>query len=234
MQQPQKAATEPKAQCRRTFWLKVEGAIVQPQLLQSVPQQPVLVTFDGIQPREHHRLDLFKPRQRLQGRVGIVHHCVADLRVTNGFNVGVEIPHFTSHQFLRRRRLRCLIPAAFHIVRLAVAPEAHLLAQFQAPIDYAQQNDDTAVWIEPGIEDERPQRQVDIATRRRHQMHNGFQRFRNPDALLGAYQNRVLCIEPDQRFNLFANPLRFRGRQIDLVQDRNNLQVVLQRQIRVR
>ena len=48
---------------------------------------------------------------------------------------------------------------------------------------------------------------------------------------LALHQDAPRGIEPDDRFDLLANALRLGGGQIDLVDDRNNLQVVVQRQI---
>ena len=73
-----------------------------------------------------------------------------------------------------------------------------------------------------------------IAARRRHAFHDRLQRFVNADALLGADQKGVARIEADHFFNLFANPLRLGGRQIDFVDDRNDFEIMVQRQISIR
>ena len=52
-----------------------------------------------------------------------------------------------------------------------------------------------------------------------------------PDALLGAHQHGVARVQADHGFDLLANALRLGGRQIDLVDDRNDFQVVVQRQV---
>ena len=62
MQQPQEAAAEAEAQRDRIFRLEAESAVVQPQLLERIAQQPVLVRFHRIQAREHHRLQRLETR----------------------------------------------------------------------------------------------------------------------------------------------------------------------------
>ena len=103
-----------------------------------------------------------------------------------------------------------------------------------APVQHAHQNDHAAIGVEPRIENQRAQRRVGRALGRRHQMDDGFQNFVNADALLGAGQNGAAGIEPDDGFDLLADALRLRRRQIDLVDHRNDLQIVVQRQVRIR
>ncbi len=116
---------------------------------------------------------------------------------------------------------------------LAVGPEFDLLAHRDLAVHDAGQNDHAAIGIEPGVEDQCPQRRVGIATRRRHALHDRFEDFVNTDPLLGADQNRVAGIEADYVFNLFANPLGFGGGQIDFINNRNNFEIMVQREISI-
>ena len=113
----------------------------------------------------------------------------------------------------------------------AVGPQPDLLPHAHAAVHHARQDDHAAIGIEPGIENQRAQRRVGRALGRRHQVHDGLQNFVNADALLGAHQQRAARVQPDHGFDLLANALRLGGGQIDLVDDRNDFQVVVQRQI---
>src|SRR5262249_39982715 len=128
---------------------------------------------------------------------------------------------------------RRLISEALHLVDLIIRPQPDLLSETDAPIHYARQNDHAAIGIEPGIEDQRAQRNLGIALRRRHQVDDRFQNLVYPRALLGAGQYRFRRVQPDYRLDLFADALGLRGRQIDFVDDRNDLQVVVQRKVGV-
>ena len=64
-------------------------------------------------------------------------------------------------------------------------------------------------------------------------MHDGFQHLVHADALLGAHQQRARGVQADHGFDLLADALRLGGGQIDLVDDRNDLQVVVQRQVSI-
>ena len=69
VQQAEEAAAEAEAQRDRILGLEVEGAVVEPQFLERVAQQAVLVRFHRVESGEHHRLDLLETGQRLRGRV---------------------------------------------------------------------------------------------------------------------------------------------------------------------
>ena len=56
----------------------------------------------------------------------------------------------------------------------------------------------------------------------------------NADALLRAHQQRIAGIESDHFLDLFANALRLGGWKVDLIDDRNNFQIMVQREIRIR
>ena len=69
--------------------------------------------------------------------------------------------------------------------------------------------------------------------RRRHQVHDGFQDLVHADALLGAGEHGIAGIQPDDGFDLLADALGFGGRKVDLVDDGNDFEVVVQRQVGV-
>ena len=126
-----------------------------------------------------------------------------------------------------------LIAQRLHFEHLAVGPEADLLADAQPAVDDAHQDDDAAVGVEPGIEDQRAQRRVGRALGRRHQVDDVLQNFVNADALLGAGQHGIARVQADDGLDLLANALGLGRRQVDLVDDRNDLQVVMQRQVSI-
>ena len=68
---------------------------------------------------------------------------------------------------------------------------------------------------------------------RRHQVHDGLQHLVNARAALGADQQGVLGVEAHQVLDLFPDALRFGRGQVDLVDDRDDLQIVLERQVGV-
>ena len=73
-----------------------------------------------------------------------------------------------------------------------------------------------------------------IGQRRWNAGDDGFQHFLNADSLLGGRQNDFLALAADQVADCFGDFLRLGVRQVDLVDDRNDFQVVVQRLVEIR
>ena len=71
------------------------------------------------------------------------------------------------------------------------------------------------------------------AGRRRQPGDNRFEDFRHAGAYLGAGQYGARTVQSDDVLNLASRLFGLRARQVDLVDDRNDLQAVLDRQIRI-
>ena len=171
VQQAQEAAAKAEAQRHGAFGLEIEGAVVKPQLFQRIAQQPVLVRFDRIQPREYHGLDLFKSGQRLGGRIVMIDDGIADLGIGNGLDVGEYEANFAGGKLVAGSGFGRLVAQPFHLQHLGTGrtrPQPDALSLAQAPIHHARQDDDAAVRIEPGIENQGAQRRFGQPARRRH------------------------------------------------------------------
>ena len=129
---------------------------------------------------------------------------------------------------------RRLIADAIHFERAAVGEQADLLALAESAVHDAGENDDAAVWIKPGIENQRAQRSVGITGGRGHALDHSFECFLDANAIFSASHDGVGGIEADHLFNLFANALRLGRRQINLIDHRNNFEIVVDGQIRIR
>jgi len=70
--------------------------------------------------------------------------------------------------------------------------------------------------------------------RARQPLHDGLQDVADADALLRAGQDGVAAVESDDVLDLVPDHLGLRARQIDLVDDRDHLQIVLDGQVGVR
>ena len=234
MQQAEEAAAEAEAQRHRVLRLEAEGAVVEAQLFERVAQQAVLVRFHRIEAGEDHGLDLFEAGQRFGGGVLVVHDGVADLGVGDGLDVGEEEAHFAGGKLVAGRGLGRLIAQRFHFEDLAVGPQTDLLPFAQPAIDHAQQDDDAAVRVEPGIENQRAQRRIAAslwAAAPGARCAPESRARRCPAWRCTSTASRASS--PMIGFDLLANALRFGGRQVDLVDDRNDFQVVMQRQVGV-
>ncbi len=84
------------------------------------------------------------------------------------------------------------------------------------------------------VEDQGAQRRVDVALRRRHPPDDGFEHVLHADALLGGDAQHVLGGDAEQIFDFLRDFVGAGGGQVDLVDDRDDFEVLLQRQIDVR
>ncbi len=68
----------------------------------------------------------------------------------------------------------------------------------------------------------------------RHVANDCFENVSDTLAGLGARENRVVCFESDEVLDLLDRFLRLGARQVDLVNHRNQLEVVFDSEIRIR
>jgi hypothetical protein len=90
VQQPQEAAAEAEAERGGGLRLVGERRVVQLQLLERVAQLLVLLGVRGVEPGEHHRLDLLVAGQQLRRAVVGVEDGVADLGVRHRLMAAVR------------------------------------------------------------------------------------------------------------------------------------------------
>ena len=121
--------------------------------------------------------------------------------------------------------------------RLVVLPFGHqpdLHARPQHAVDHADDDDDAAVGVVPGVEDQRLERRVGIAGRRRQARDDRLENLRRRRCPASRWRgSRRSPSRPMMSVNLAARLLGLRARQIDLVDDRDDLEVVLDRQVGV-
>ena len=103
----------------------------------------------------------------------------------------------------------------------------------EGAVDHAHEGDDAAVLVVGGVEDERPRRRIRVAGGRvdalDHRVEHGF------DSLprLGRDRQHVLGLVAEQVRHLERRALGIGLGQVDLVQHRDDLEVVLDRQVGV-
>ena len=111
--------------------------------------------------------------------------------------------------------------------------ELDLLALLQRAVDHAHQNDDAQIRVIPRIDQHRLQRRIHVALGRRHLLHDRFQDLGNADPRLGGGQHRLRRVEADHVLNLLLHLFRLGGRQVDLVDDRHDLVIMLDRLVHI-
>ena len=230
VQEAEKAAAEPEAERNRTLGLEVQGRIVQLQLLERVAQLRDLDALVGIQAAVDHRDDGLVALQRVGRGVTGLGDRVADIDIAERLDVGDHVADVTQFERFGLAHLRLEDADLGALVDLLLGHRHEAHARAQRAVDHADVRDDAAIRIELRVEDESAQIVVD-ALGRRNAVHDRFEDFLDADAFFGAGQDRVAGLDHQQLLDLFLDPLGIGGREIDLVDDRDDRQVVLERQV---
>ncbi len=231
MQEPQEAATKTESQRHRSLRLKGEGRIVQLQLGKGITQLLVLRGVNRIEAGEHHRLDLFKSPQHAVALTMQQGYRITHLGISNILDTGNHKPHFTGSQlrhFNHNRRKDT------HLQRLVSAVGGHqlnLVPFFQGTFKQTHQDNNPLILVIPGIKQQCLQRGSHITLRGWNLLDDLLKDLTGTDPLFGRGQHRIMGVNADDLLNLVFDPLRLGSWQVDLVQYRKDLQVIIQRQI---
>ena len=230
----QKAAPEAKAQGHGGLRLKAQGSVVEPQLFQSVPQVRIFGAVLRVNAAVHHGLHGAVAGQGLRRGGGGVGDGVAHPGILDVFNAGGKIAHLAGLQAVAGLQAQGQQVAALDdLVHGAGGHELHLLAGADAALHDAEIHDDAPVAVVLAVKDQRLQRSVHIAGGRRHVFHDILQHGVDVDAHFGGDLRRVQSRQADDVLHLLLGLLRVGGRQVDLVEHRQDLQVMLHGEVRV-
>ena len=93
--------------------------------------------------------------------------------------------------------------------------------------------DHAAVDVVVRVEDQRPQRGVGVAHRRRDLLDDGVEQLGHAVARLARHVEELVGVEAEHLLDLVGDPLGLGGREVDLVEDADDLEVVLERLVAV-
>ena len=234
VQEPQEAAAEAEAERGGGLGLVEEGRVVEPQLLERVAQLRVLVGVHRVEPGEHHRLDLLEAGERLLRRPALVDQGVADRDVGHPLDPRDHEAHLAGGERVDGHGLRGEDAELLHLVRPAARHEAHLHAGLEPPVHHVDEDHDAAVLVEPGVEDEAAEGAVGVALRGRDPLDDRLEDLVDPDAHLGRGRDRARGVDPDDVLDLLLGALGLGAGQVDLVQDRDDLEPRVRGEVRVR
>ena len=233
VQQAEEPAPEAEAKCGAGLRLVDQCCVVDLQLVQGVAQFRVVVPVQRVQAGKHHRPWVRVPGERLfRGPCGAGDR-VADAGLADVLDAGDEVADLARAQAVRRDRLRrddadlqCVVggPGGHH--------EA-LLAPGQPAVHHPHVGHDTAVGVVDRVEDQRAGRRARVTPRRRNLGDHGVEQVQHALAGLRRDPHHVAGVAADDVGQFLGVPGRLRGRQVDLVQHRDQVQVGVKGQIEV-
>ena len=234
VEHPQKAAPEAKAQGHGALRLKAQGGVVELELFQRVPEIRILGAVLRVDAAVDHGLDRPVARQGLRRGGGGVGDGVAHPGVLHIFNTGGEIAHFAGAQTLTGLHAkRQQMAALHHLVDRAGGHHLHLLARPDAALHQPHVDNDTPVAVILAVKDQRFERRLRIACGRGYVFHDVLQHGVDVDPHLGGDLRCVQGGQADDILHLLLGPGGVRRRKVDLVEHRQNFQVVFHGKVRV-
>lgn len=111
-------------------------------------------------------------------------------------------------------------------VHLPGGLDQNLVALLHAAMAHTHQRDHAQVVVEPGVDDQRLQRCIDLAGRRRDGLHQAFEHLVHAHATLGTAGHRVGGVDADDLLDLVLDAIRVGLRQVHLVQHRHDLKAL--------
>ena len=234
VQQAEEAGAEPEAEGDRGLGLVDERGIRELQLVERLAQLGVVAAVDRVEAREHHRQRLGVARERLGGGLRRGGDRVADLRLAHVLHAGDEVADLADAEALGGRGLG---GAHADLEDLVGRPGRHhldALARVQVSVDHAHVGDHAAVAVVDGVEDHGPRRGIRSADRRRDALDDAVEQLLDADARLARDPHHVVGRAADEVGELLRVLLGLGRRQVDLVQHRDDLEVVLEGEVEVR
>src|SRR5215211_5741298 len=231
VQEPQKAAPETESH-PRTFGLEEQGCVVELQLRQGVPQPLELVTHGRVEAAKDCRERLRVARQRLGG--GVVHSCnrVADAQSFDVLEAGDDVADLAGAQG-RESGWFGRVATHFKKLELLLAPHRpDPVSLLQLAVEEAGKGDDSPVGIVVGVEDQGA-RLLSRGLRGRHPVNDSVEHAFNTFACLGGDLEYLLFVRAEQLHKLLGRGGYVGYGEVYLVEDGDDLQVVLHRQVQI-
>ena len=130
-------------------------------------------------------------------------------------------------------RCRPKKPHFLHFVDGVIKQEADQVAGLEDAVKDPEGDDDAPVGVVEGIEDEGGQGLVPAADGRWDMGGHSLQDVLDADPLLGRTQDGQIRVQPELPVDLILDHLHVRGGQVDLVDHRDNGQIVFHGQVKV-
>ena len=234
VQQPEESTTESEAERRGRLGLVLERGVVELELLERVAQILVLLRVGRVNAGEDERAHRLVAGECLGRLVLRVEDRVARARLFHRAHIRDHEPDLSGRELLGHDLTQLVVADFGHLVHLIRRAEGDLHALLQHAVHHAHARDRTAIAVVVRVVDERAERGVHVALRRRNLLHDLFEQLGDPEPLLGAHEQDVLRIAAEEVHHFLPPLLGLGAGQVDLVQDREDLKPRVHREEEVR
>ncbi len=227
VEQAQESATEAEAQGHRTLRREGQGSIVELQLFERSTQVLVIAWVDRINTCEDHWLHLLETSDGFLTRTSDMRDGITHLHLGGILDTRDDVAYLTGTQLIARNHIHLEHTYLVGIILHARIEELHLVTLTDHTILYLEVSDDATEGVEHGVENQSLQRSLVIALGMRNTIDHCLQDILDTLARLTRRTKDVLMLATDEIDNLVLHLVRHGGRHIYLVDDRDNLQVML-------
>src|SRR5690349_5442936 len=145
-----------------------------------------------------------------------------------------QITNVTGANLLARMLFQLEHTNLVHAVFAVRSEKLDLFATFDSTTEHPEVYLDATERVKNGVKDHGLQWSLGIALRRLDPAHHGLQNFCNALAFLGTGTQHIFATATNKINDLVGNFLRHGVRQVDLVHDWNDFQVMLECEVQVR
>ena len=233
VQQAEETDTETKAQRGGGLRFVDQCGVIEHELLKRITEHRIVRAVQWVQAGEHHGFGVVVAGQRRGGRLVERGDGVAHLGQAHVLDTRDQVAHFADAEALGRLGFRGAHTNFQQFMGGAGGHHLNLLARTQAAVNDTDVGDHAAVGVVDGIEDHGAGGSVRIAHGGGQLAHDQVQQLFNTDACLARNHQHVFGLAADEVGKFGSILFRLRGRQVNLVQHRNDGEVVLHGQIQV-
>ena len=234
VEQSEEAAAEAEAEGRGGLGLEGQRGVVELEALESVAQVREVGAIDRVDAREDHRVRVAVALESLGRAAHLAGDGIADTGLPHVLHARDQVADLASTDALFRLRLGRDDAQLQELVGGARRHHAHALTGRQNAVDDTHVGDDAAVRVVHGVENHRARRGVGGSLGGGDDLDDAVEEVLDALAGLAGDLQDLTLVAADQLSDLVRILLGLGARQVDLVEDRDDREVILEGQVQVR
>ena len=203
------------------------------EFFQSITQVIVVRVFYRIKAAEYHRSSFAITGKRFGSRIVSVSYSITNASIFYIFNGSSKETYLTNFQRIYVNKTGFEVTNFSYIKFSTGCHHANLHTFFDAAVDNTHIKHYAFVCVKLGVKHQCFQRFFRITVGSRYFRYNCFQYIFNTDTSFCTAKYSVRSINTDYVFNFFFNMVRVSTGKVNFIYNRDNFQIVVQRQVNV-